>query len=100
MKTIQCFEVKGHTDTTEGFGPIKVVARFSNYKAAEQFVRSKSYERYCATGYRSNSDVGNINESNIMILDSLNELEVVEKETLKKSVLLKLSKQERDALGL
>lgn len=100
MKKIKCFEVLGHTDTTEGRAPMKVVARFSNFHEAERYVTSKSYSQWCVMGYLSSNDIKNIRESEIVILDSLDELELFDRENLRKQALAKLTKQERESLGL
>ncbi len=100
MKTIKCFEVLGHTDTTEGRGPMKTVARFSNYEAAEQYVKSKQYAVHCVMGYHSKDDIHNIREITISILDTVDELVMLAKENLKTTALAKLTKEEREALGI
>lgn len=100
MQEVKCFEVMGHTDTTEGRTPMKVVARFKTRIVAEMYVKSKSYARWCVMGYQSNDDVRNIKETTIMILDSMDELEEVRKYNLRERGLSKLTKEEREALGL
>ena len=100
MQTIKCFEVMGHTDTTEGRGPMTVAARFSSRQAAEQYVKSKAYAKWCVMGYLSKDDIKKIKEVTITILDSAEELELANRENLKATALAKLSKQEREALGL
>lgn len=100
MKTIECFEVFGNTDTTEGRGPMKIVARFSNENEAIKYVKSPAYKRWCVMGYQSNYDLNNIHKSVIIILDSLDEFEVYTKEDLRRKALNKLSKEEQEALGL
>lgn len=100
MQTIKCFEVMGHTDTTEGRGPMRVVARFSNRSAAELYVGSKAYATHCVMGYQSKSDLKNIKETTITIMDSVDDLEKSNLETLKQNALAKLTKEERAALGL
>ena len=101
MQTIKCFEVMGNTDTTEGRGPMKVVARFSNYGEAAKYVKSKAYARWCVMGYQiEKSDLNNIRETVLTILDSVEELVAMDRENLKAQALAKLSKAEREALGL
>lgn len=101
MQVIKCVEVLGNTDTTEGRGPMKVVARFSSYEAAAKFVRSKTYARWCVMGYQNEkTDLNNIRETVITILDTVDELELQQKEELKAQALAKLSKAEREALGV
>jgi hypothetical protein len=99
MQTIKCFEVMGHTDTTEGRGPMKVVARFSFKDDAVKYVKSKSYAGWCVMGYQSTSDVNNIREATITILDSIDEFGKMEAEVLKARALAKLTVAERQALG-
>ncbi len=99
MKTIKCFEVMGNTDTTEGRGPMKVVARFSNKEEATKYVRSGAYSEWCVMGYQSNDDIKNIREATITVLDSVDELVLLKKENLKASALAKLTDAERKALG-
>ena len=95
MQIIKCFEVMGNTDTTEGRGPMKLVARFSTYDAAA---------RYCVMGLSNwEYDRLNIKESTIIILDRIDELEQMhteELEELRASAMKKLSKEEILALGL
>lgn len=101
MQTVKFFEVLGNTDTTEGRGPMAVVARFSNHEDATKFVLSKTYANWCVMGYQNEKyDLNNIKENVITILDSINEYELLKVETLKQSALAKLSKAERTALGL
>ena len=100
MQTIKCFEVMGHTDTTEGRGPMTVVARFSNRHAAEMFVKSKAYSKWCVWGHLSNDDVNKIKEVTLTILDSAEELTLANQEEVKANALAKLTKAERDSLGL
>lgn len=90
----------GHTDTTEGRGPMKVVARFKTRSVAEMYVSSKSYARWCVMGYQSKDDVRNIKKVTILILDSMDELDEVRKNNLRESGLAKLTKEEKEALGL
>lgn len=100
MKTIKCFEVIGHTDTTEGRGPMKVVARFSNKDEAVKYVKSKAYARWCVMGYQNARDTDNVREATITILDSVDELGLMEAEELKARALAKLTAAERQILGL
>lgn len=101
MQTIKCFEVLGHTDTTEGRGPMKVIARFSTKEEAEQYVKSKHYAKWCVWGQLNYSnDRNNIKEALIIILDNISELDAMAYEQLRQSALAKLSKQEREALGI
>lgn len=77
MQTIKCFEVYGNTDTTEGLGPMTLVARFSSYDAAVQYVKSPSYATWCVMGHQViENDLRNIREATIIILDTLNEFKV------------------------
>lgn len=100
MNVINCFEVYGHTDTTEGRGPMCVVARFSNYGAAVDFVKSKVYSNWCVMGVQSKSDIENIKETKIVVMDSAGEWGDVKKEQLKAKALAKLTKEECEVLGL
>lgn len=101
MQTIKCFEVMGHTDTTEGRGPLKVVARFSDYNEAAKYVKSKAYAKWCVMGCQNEkTDLNNIRETALTILDSVEELVAMDRENLKAQALAKLSKAEREALGL
>ena len=100
MQVIKCFEVMGHTDTTEGRGPMKVVTRFSTRDAAVEYVKSEDYSKWCVMGYRRCDDVKNIKEATLVILDSLAEMRVAEREDLKAKALAKLTRAEREALGL
>ena len=100
MKTVKVFEVMGHTDTAEGRGPMKVVARFSNQTAAAEFVTSPAYSQYCVMGYQSIADLANIHETDLIIFDTINEVHEMMREELRASAIAKLSKAEREALGL
>ena len=101
MQTIKCFEVMGNTDTTEGRGPMKVVARFSDYDEAVKYVKSKAYAQWCVMGYQNEkTDLNNIREATICILDTVEELFDMNREELKAKALAKLTKAEREALGL
>lgn len=100
MKKIDCYEVLGHTDTTEGRAPMKVVARFSEYSQAEKFVKSKAYARWCVWGRLDQRyDLSNIRKTTIVILDSVEEQDELSQQELKQQALSKLSAAERSALG-
>lgn len=101
MQEIKCFEVRGNTDTTEGRGPMKVVARFKTREVAAAYVRSKLYAQWCVMGVQNwVYDSQNIKEVTMLILDSMDELDEVRKNNLRESGLAKLSKEEKEALGL
>ena len=101
MQVIKCFEVMGNTDTTEGRGPMKVVARFTNREAATLYVKSKAYAQWCVMGYQNEkTDLNNIREATLTILERVEELEQMELEELKARALAKLTEKERKALGL
>jgi len=101
MQVIKCYEVIGNTDTTEGRGPMIVAARFSSREAAEKFVRSKAYAKWCVMGIQNAAyDLNNIRESTIIIMDSVDEITLQTAEALKANALAKLTKEERAALGL
>lgn len=100
MQVIKCFEVMGNTDTTEGRGPMKVVARFSDKGEATKFVKSKVYSKWCVMGYQSESDVNNIREATLTIMDTVEEFSQAETEELKAKALAKLTAEERRILGL
>ena len=101
MQTIKCFEVMGNTDTTEGRGPMKVVARFSNYDEAVKYVKSTAYyKQWCVMGCQSTTDIRNTRETAITILDTVEELGQMRTEALKASALAKLTAEERQALGV
>lgn len=100
MQEIKCFEVMGNTDTTEGRGPKKVVARFKTQEVASAYVRSESYAQWCVMGVQNwEYDRTNIKENTILILDSMDELEEVRKANLIQSALSKLTREEKEALG-
>lgn len=101
MQTIRHFEVYGHTDTTEGRAPMKVVARFKHRKDAEEYVKSKGYAKWCVMGHQNlKYDMSNIREATMVILDSIDELKDMELEELKNRALAKLTHAEKQALGL
>ena len=101
MQQIKCFEVSGHTDTTEGRGPMKVVARFSNYDSAVKYVKSPAYyKKWCVMGYSSNYDINYIQEATLTILDTVHEVEEMENAAIRDRAIAKLSKEEREVLGL
>lgn len=101
MKVINCFEVMGNTDTTEGRGPMKVVARFSNREAAIEYVRSKAYSRWCVMGVQNfKYDQSNIYEKRMTIMDTVDEIDISENEEIRQAALSKLSDKEKQVLGL
>ncbi len=101
MQEIKCYEVRGNTDTTEGRGPMKVVARFKTFELAAVYVKSKMYAKWCVMGVQNwVYDSQNIKETTILILDSIDELEEVRRNDLRESGRAKLTKEEREALGL
>ena len=101
MQIIKCFEVLGNTDTTEGRGPMKVVARFTTREAATLYVKSKAYAQWCVMGCQNlQYDLNNIKEVTLTILERVDELEQMELEELKARALAKLTDKEKRALGL
>lgn len=101
MLKLECYEVLGHTDTTEGRGPMKVVARFSTYFESKKYVQSKAYAKWCVMGYQNpKTDVDNIRCTTIIILDTAEEMDHITTEALKARALSKLTKEEIKALGL
>ena len=80
---------------------MKVVARFSNKPAAETFVKSKDYAEWCVMGHRNwEYDKHNINQTKLVILDSVDDFAASEAEELKAKALAKLTMEERKALGV
>ena len=100
MQVIKCFEVKGHTDTIEGRGPLKIVARFANRDVAKEYVESKLYATHCVMGRQSKDDLRHISKETITILDTIDEIDVMNKENIRAKALAKLTKEEREVLGL
>jgi hypothetical protein len=101
MQEIKCFEVMGNTDTIVGRGPKKVVARFKTREAAVAYVKSEFYAQWCVQEIKMwERDCRNIIETTIKILDSMDELNEVRKTLLKESALAKLTKEEKEVLGL
>lgn len=96
MQHITCFEVYGNTDITEGRGPMKVAARFSEFEEAKKYVESREYAEWCII----DDDIKNIKESIIVIFDSVDELNLLKKEQIRSRALSKLTNEEREALGL
>ena len=96
MQVIKCFEVLGHTD----HGPMKVI-RFSTREEAEKYFRFGVVPTLVGVlGNRSKDDVEYIKEVTLTILDSAEELTLANQEELKAKALAKLTKAEREALGL
>ena len=101
MQVIKCYEVMGHTDTTEGRGPMKVVARFSSQIEASRFVLSNEYSKWCVMGHQDSlNDLRKIHETTLIILDSVEEMSQQKTEQLRASALAKLTVEERAALGI
>ena len=101
MIKLKVFEVYGNSDTTEGRGPMVLVARFIKRELAEEFVRSKEYANWCVMGYQNPKDeIKNIKEAEIVIFELVSEIGEVRKTALKQSALSKLTKEEKEALGL
>ncbi len=101
MQVINCWEVLGHTNTTDGMGPMKVVARFFSKEQAELYVKSKSYAKYCVQGHQDwKYDKNNIEQVSLVILDDVGEIVEMQRQELRNKALAKLSDEEREALGL
>ncbi len=100
MKTMTFFEVLGHTDTTEGRGPMMVVARFTKKNHAHLCIKSKEYSKYCVMGYQSPNDINNVRGTTINVLESFDEFEDYKLENIRKTALSKLTEKEKKALGL
>lgn len=101
MQTIKCFEVMGHTDTTEGRAPMKVAARFTTRKEAEKYINSPAYTRWCVMGvpYKE-AEKYHITEQTICVLDYVEELAELQKQETIQKALSKLTAEERKVLGL
>lgn len=101
MQVINCWEVLGNTNTTDGMGPMKVLARFSSKEQAELYVKSKPYAKYCVQGHQDwKYDMNNIKFTSLIILDNVDEFADIERQELRNKALAKLSDEEREALGL
>lgn len=100
MKIIEYFEVLGHSDTTEGRGPLIGAARFSTRAAAVEFVKSKEYSKWCVMGFQSVQDERYIKNVKLVILDSVKEFKFLQNENLKEIALSKLTREEKEVLGL
>ena len=101
MQVIKCWEVLGHTNTTDGMGPMKVVARFSSKEQAGLYVKSKQYAKYCVQGHQDwKYDKNNIKPSSLIILDNVGEIVEMQRQELLDKALAKLSDEEREVLGL
>lgn len=101
MQTINCYEVLGNSDTTEGRGPMMVVARFSNEPAARAFVKSPTYAKWCVMGYQNTEyDLKNIRKMTMHILDSYVEFNDMQVQEDRARALAKLTPAERKLLGI
>jgi subtilase family serine protease len=101
MQNIKFYSVMGHSDTTEGRGPLIVAARFSNEMSAIKFYQSNEYLRWCVMGYRGNvSPSIYVREDSITIFDSYDECQAEKIELEKKKALDKLTDREKKLLGL
>lgn len=101
MQVINCWEVLGHTNTTDGMGPMKVLARFSSKEQAELYVKSKPYAKHCVQGHQDwKYDKDNIKQASLVILDNADEIVEMRRQELRNKAIAKLSDEEREALGL
>jgi hypothetical protein len=91
MKKIPAYEALVNSDLTEGRGPMKHVAYFSNRPDAERSVKGMGV-----------MGVGNgeVKQIEITVYDSFAEFFGPKYEELRRSALDKLTREERDALGI
>lgn len=91
MKKFSVFESLVNSDLTEGRGPMKHVAYFTNRSDAERSVKG--------WGVMGVGD-GEVKQTEVVIYDSFAEYFRPKYEELRKQALRKLSREEREALGI
>ena len=89
---IKSFEVWTNTDLTEGRGRQKLIGRFAFEDAAIEFAKNKGV-------MGTPADVI-WNEEVITVYDSFEEIQQQKKKDLMKSIRSKLTREEREILGL
>lgn len=102
MHRLEAFDVLGHTDTNGGSGPMTVVARFRKRDTALEYIRTREYiDTWSVQGQpvRSIYEDSLVVQSDIIIYDSVEELVQHNTDELRRCALLKLTTQERKALG-
>jgi hypothetical protein len=102
MQRLEAFDVLGHTDTNDGSGPMTVVARFRNRDTALEYIRTREYiDKWSVQGQPVCSiyEDSLVVQYDLIIYDSVEELVQHNKEELRQRALLKLTTQERNALG-
>lgn len=97
-KTIVCVEV--NSDTTEGRGPMKMLALFSDRGVAESVMLDPRFRRFNVQGIATRPDDLTYNCKEYVIYDTPEDFWDYQDGKVRQNALAKLTKEEREALGL
>lgn len=102
MKTLKIVEVLVNTDTTEGRGPMRVLARFSSITEADKVVDDPRFSRWCVMGYhRPGQNKTAVRPEEYPVYDTAEEFwETHDEVEIRRQALAKLTERERKVLGL
>ena len=89
MQIVKYFEVHD-VYSDDGYGPTKVIGRFSNHDIANRYAKGRGNYNHDAK----------VTEVEVIICDNFKEIEEMENRKLRESALKKLTDAERKALGV
>lgn len=102
MKKMKIYEALSNNDLTEGRGQTIVVASFAVGEDCLRVVEDPRYSRWCVMGVHNRGSAHyNMREREFVVYDSSKEFwDIHDKVIIRERALAKLTKQEREALGV
>lgn len=103
MQKIEVYTVQVNTDTTEGRGPMRALAYFSDRDEAVKVVRDKRFAQWCVMGVHdpdSEARYAIRSESNVLYATADEFWAEHDRDQKKARALAKLTLEERELLGL
>lgn len=100
MKTFETWCLTSNSDLTEGRGIDRVVARFSNERAARDAYSDPRFSRYCVMGVKGSDPGYQLKQEVVVIHDTASSFWDNTREEVRKRAIAKLTVLEQEALGL
>jgi len=98
----EMFAITYNADQTEGRGHEITLGYTQTQELAEAIVADPRFKRYCVMGFHNPADCikYNVRPKSVLIFEAIDDPYNLEKQKLRERALAKLSKEERQALGL
>lgn len=98
----EMFAITYNADLTEGRGHELILGYTKTLELAEAIVSDPRFGHYCVMGFHDPKDCikYNVRPKSVLIFEAVDDPYNLEKQKLRDSALAKLSKEERQALGL